>query len=223
MPDAGAESLAEMLDERQHLLEIAMWMFGSAGTADWIVQETYRRWYTLDDDTRSDILLPKAWLTRAAAEISLELLDTDRPPRPAAPVPSPVHVPRPATTSDPATLAEHDHVARRFAAACGAGDIAALTAVLATDAVVVCDGGGKVRAPVRPIRGAAEVARFVAALLSGRAGDVLTVEPVNGRAGLALRRAGRAVAVVSVSLAGRAVTAVWVVLNPDKLAGWHRD
>jgi RNA polymerase sigma-70 factor (ECF subfamily) len=217
-PDAGAGSLAEMLDERQHLLGIALWMFGSAGTAEWIVQETYRRWYTLDDAARSDILLPKAWLTRAAAEISMELLDTDPTP---APAPGPVvpPVPRPASTSD---LAAHDHVARRFAAACAAGDVAGLTAVMAADAVVVCDGGGKVRAPVRPIRGGTEVARFVSALLSGRAGDVLTVEPVNGRAGLALRRAGRAVAVVSVSLADTEVTAVWIVLNPDKLHGWHR-
>jgi RNA polymerase sigma-70 factor (ECF subfamily) len=211
-----------MLDERQHLLEIAMWMFGSAGTAEWIVQETYRRWYTLDDHERSDILLPKAWLTRAAADISLELLDTGPSPD-RAPGPPPVHVPRPATPSDPVTLATHDHLARRFAAACDRADIAALTALMSADAVVVCDGGGKVRAPVRPIRGATEVARFVAALLSGRAGEVLTVEPVNGRAGLTLRRAGRAVAVVSVSIAGDEVTAVWIVLNPDKLHSWHRQ
>jgi hypothetical protein len=51
---------------------------------------------------------------------------------------------------------------------------------------------------------------------------VLTVEPVNGRPGLTLRRADRAVAVVSVSLADTGVTAVWIVLNPDKLHGWHR-
>ncbi len=218
MSDAGAESLAEMLDERQHLLEIAMWLFESAGTAEWLVQETYRRWYALDDDERAGILLPRAWLTRTAAEISLELLDPDRP-RAAPHVLPPVHVPRPVAPSD---QAKHDQVARRFAAACDAGDTAALADLLAHDAVVVCDGGGKVRAPVRPIRGAREVARFVAALLSGRAGDVLAVEPVNGRAGLTLRQAGRAVAVASVSVAGTAVTAVWIVLNPDKLHAWHR-
>jgi hypothetical protein len=77
-------------------------------------------------------------------------------------------------------------------------------------------------APVHPIRGAPEVARLVTALL-GRSGAVLAVESVNGRAGLALRRAGRAVAVavVSVSITGAEVTAVWFVLNPDKLHGWH--
>ncbi len=188
----------------------------------WIVQQTYRRWYTLDDDERSGIVLPKAWLTRTAAEISLELLDTDRAPvSTSAPAVSPAHLPRP-NTSDPATLATHDRVARRFAAACVTADVADLTALRAADAVVVCDGGGKVRAPVRPIRGATEVARFVASLLAGRDGDVLAVEPVNGRAGLTLRRAGRAAAVVSVSIAGDEITAVWVVLNPDKLHGWHR-
>lgn len=221
MPDGSAGSLAEMLDERQHLLEIALWMFDSAGTAEWIVQQTYRRWYTLDDDERSGIILPKAWLTRTAAEISLELLDTELAPAP-APVVSPAQLPRPASTSDPATLATHDRVARRFAAACVTADVADLTALLAAEAVVVCDGGGKVRAPVRPIRGATGVARFVASLLAGRDGDVLAVEPVNGRAGLTLRRAGRAAAVVSVSIAGDEITALWIVLNPDKLHGWHR-
>lgn len=214
-----SESLAELLDERRHLLDIAMWLFESAGTAEWLVQETYRRWYALGDDERADMLLPRAWLTRTAAEISLELLDPDRPAATPRAVPPTVHVP-PAETSDPATLSAHDRVARRFAEACAAGDHTALATLLSADAVVVCDGGGKVRAPVRPIRGAQEVARFVAALLSGRAGHVLAVEPVNGRTGLTLRRAGTAVAVASVSVAGAAVTAVWIVLNPDKLRGW---
>jgi RNA polymerase sigma-70 factor (ECF subfamily) len=214
-----SESLAELLDERRHLLDIAMWLFESAGTAEWLVQETYRRWYTLGDDERADILLPRAWLTRTAAEISLELLDPDRPA--AAPRTVPPSVPVPvAETSDPAALAAHDRVARRFAAACDTGDHAALATMLSPDAMVVCDGGGKVRAPVRPIRGAQEVARFVAALLSGRSGHALVVGPVNGRTGLTLRRAGTAVAVASVSVAGAAVTAVWIVLNPDKLRGW---
>jgi hypothetical protein len=216
VPEAGADSLAEMLDERQHLLEIATWLFGSAGTAERIVQETYRRWYALDDDERAGIPLPKAWLTRAAAQFCLELLDTHQDAPAPAPPPA-VHVPRPAS----ATLATHDHVARRFAAACDTGDSAALAALLAADAVVVCDGGGKVRAPAHPIQGANEVATFVTALLTGRSDTVLAVESVNGRAGLTLRRAGRAVAVVSVSIAGTEVTAVWIVLNPDKLHGWH--
>lgn len=66
-PDAGAlASLAEMLDERRHLVDIATWMFGSTAAAEEIVQETYRRWYVLDDGERAAIALPRAWLTRVA-------------------------------------------------------------------------------------------------------------------------------------------------------------
>ena len=73
-----------------------------------------------------------------------------------------------------------------------------------------------------PIHGARDVAQLVAVLLCGQPDAELTIEAVNGRTGLALRRTGRAVAVVGVGTAGRKVTAVWIVLNPAKLGGWHR-
>jgi RNA polymerase sigma-70 factor (ECF subfamily) len=250
----AAGSLAEMLDERQHLLEIALWIFGSATTADRIVQETYHRWYALHDDERAAIAVPRAWLTRVAGGICIDLLASAAtaqapviPPEPSsatAPVvlsdrgglvqPAPLHQAsdldtrpvqrrphRPRSTQT--MLSKHARVVRRFAAACESRDIAALQAVLAPDAVVVSDGGGKVRAAARPVHGASETARVVAAVLAGQAGTLLTVESVNGRMGLVLRRAGQAVAVVSLSVAGSEVTAVWVVLNPDKLRSWHRS
>ncbi|WP_203881088.1 hypothetical protein [Planotetraspora kaengkrachanensis] len=99
--------------------------------------------------------------------------------------------------------------------------MAALKTVLAADALVVSDGGGKVRASVRPTYGADAAARFVVTLLVGPPGTQVSVESVNGRTGLVLRRAGHAVAVVSLSVAGAEVTAVWIVLNPDKLHLWH--
>ncbi|WP_433444196.1 hypothetical protein [Nonomuraea sp. CA-141351] len=237
---AAAASLAEMLDERQHLLEIALWMFGSEITADRIVEETYRRWYALNDEERAGIAVPRAWLTRVAGGICLELLasaatvraaiGTPEPGRAAAPAARvPVHRPAPVTGSvqrhfrhDQAMLDRHDHVARRFAAACETGQAAALKAILAADAMVVSDGGGKVRAAIHPTHGADAVAHFVTALLTGQPGTILTVEPVNGRNGLVLRRAGQAVAVAVLSIAGSEVTAVWIVLNPDKLRHWHR-
>ncbi|MEV3920828.1 nuclear transport factor 2 family protein [Actinomadura coerulea] len=256
-PDAGAlASLAEMLDERRHLVDIATWMFGSAAAAEEIVQETYRRWYLLDDRERAAIALPRAWLTRVAGGICLELIASiaaAAPGDPALPTASdpfgstaadrdpavegsPVRRPAPSSTPD---LAEgrarpgrdvpdramprrHDRIARRFAAACGAGDTAALMAVLAADAIVVSDGGGNLRAAVHPTHGADAVARFITALLSGRPRTAVTVGSVNGRTGLVLRREGRTVAVVSVSTAGDEVIAVWIVLNPAKLEGRHR-
>ncbi|MDS0134647.1 MULTISPECIES: hypothetical protein [unclassified Amycolatopsis] len=116
----------------------------------------------------------------------------------------------------------HDATVRRFAAACRRRDSAALEAVLGDDAVATCDGGGLVPAPAGTVRGAAEVARLVIEVMGGRADAELTVESVNGRAGLALRHASRAVAVVGAETAGSRVTTLWIVLNPAKLAGWHR-
>ena len=223
MTEAGAESLAEMLDERQHLLEIALWMFGSDTTADHVVQETYRRWYALDQEERAAIAVPRAWLTRTAGSICLELLaDPDHVPggpvTPAQPVPGPTSH---QAGYGQAMLARHERVARRFAAACQAGDTEALREVLAADAIVVSDGGGKVRVAVRPSYGVDAVAQVVTALLIDQPGTDLAIGSVNGRAGLVLRRAGKVVAVVSVSVAGAEVTAVWIILNPDKLQRWR--
>lgn len=118
-----------------------------------------------------------------------------------------------------ATPRVHDDVVRRLAAARQSGEVVAIGAALDPDVVAVCDSGGRVRAPIRPVHGAANVARLLHALLSG---TELTIETVNGRAGLVIRRAGIAVAVIAVSCdEGRAAT-VWVVLNPVKLRGWHR-
>ncbi|GAA1697537.1 RNA polymerase sigma factor [Nonomuraea maheshkhaliensis] len=227
MTEAGAESLAEMLNERQHLLEIALWMFGSDTTADHVVQETYRRWYALDQEERAAIAVPRAWLTRTAGSICLELLaapGTDPDHVPGGPVIRAQPVPGPASHQagyGQAMLARHERVARRFAAACQAGDTEALREVLAADAIVVSDGGGKVRVAIRPTYGADAVARVVTALLIDQPGTEPAIGSVNGRTGLVLRRAGKAVAVVSVSVAGAEVTAVWIILNPDKLQRWR--
>jgi hypothetical protein len=72
------------------------------------------------------------------------------------------------------------------------------------------------------IRGAENVARLLAVLLGGQPHTDLTTESVNGRAGLVLRRAGRATAVIGVRVAGAGVADLWIVLNPAKLHGWHR-
>jgi RNA polymerase sigma-70 factor (ECF subfamily) len=119
-------------------------------------------------------------------------------------------------------LDRHDQVVRRFAEACRRGDITALAAVLDVEASATCDGGGLVPGPNEPVRGAADVARLVMTSLCGQAGVELTVESVNGRSGLALRCASRAVAVVGAETAGSKVTTLWIVLNPAKLGGWHR-
>jgi cobalamin biosynthesis protein CbiG len=116
----------------------------------------------------------------------------------------------------------HDDAVRRLAEACRLRDIVALRATLDAGVAAVCDGGGPAPVAIGSMHGAQDVARLVAVLLGGRPDTELTTESVNGRAGLVLRRAGRATAVVAVRVAGAGVADLWIVLNPAKLHGWHR-
>ncbi|MBP2324961.1 RNA polymerase sigma-70 factor (ECF subfamily) [Kibdelosporangium banguiense] len=116
---------------------------------------------------------------------------------------------------------EHDDAVRRFADACRLGAVTELQAALHSDAVAVCDSDGQVPVP-GVVYGAEDVAQLVVVLLCGRPGTELTIEAVNGRAGLALRRAGQAVVVVGVRTIGAGIVILWIVLNPAKLRGWHR-
>src|SRR5262249_57927214 len=54
-------------------------------------------------------------------------------------------------------------VTERFLAAAAGGDIDQLMTVLAPDVTLIADGGGKAKAPLRPVTGAAKVARFLTA------------------------------------------------------------
>ncbi|MFI5960188.1 siderophore-interacting protein [Cryptosporangium sp. NPDC051539] len=118
---------------------------------------------------------------------------------------------------------QHDEIVHRFVWACRTGSGAALRAALDPDAVAICDGGGLLPAALSSVRGADDVADLVELLLCRAPDGELTVEAVNGRAGLALRRAGRAIAVVALASVEARISALWIVLNPAKLRGWHSD
>ena len=108
-------------------------------------------------------------------------------------------------------------IVRAFAAACDGGSAELLRGLMTPEVVVVSDGGGKVAAALSPVRGAGAAARCVSDLLPG---TMLTVEAVNGEEGVVLRRSGEVVAVVSLGITGAKVSAIWIVLNPDKLRHW---
>lgn len=106
----------------------------------------------------------------------------------------------------------------RFLDAVGAGDVDALVGLLAADAISYADGGGKARATLKPIYGAAKVARLWARLGTQRDAFTVLAADVNGQPGVVGLQDGVAVAVLSVDVAGDRVQSVWAVVNPDKLA-----
>jgi RNA polymerase sigma-70 factor (ECF subfamily) len=124
---------------------------------------------------------------------------------------------RPRFDADPA---ERDALARRFLAAARDGDLEGLVAMLAGDAVLIGDGGGRARSIPRPMEGAAAIARAIVAF-SAQAGEWgVTLEPVhvNGQPGFrSLDSEGRIVNVLGLVVEDGRITALHSVLNPAKL------
>ncbi|MDR6174315.1 RNA polymerase sigma factor (sigma-70 family) [Nocardioides zeae] len=72
------ETLAEVAEERRRLLALAYRMTGTLADAEDVVQETYVRWYRLDDPERAAIANPAGWLTRVASRVALDQLTSAR-------------------------------------------------------------------------------------------------------------------------------------------------
>jgi RNA polymerase sigma-70 factor, ECF subfamily len=86
--------------------------------------------------------------------------------------------------------AARDALLERFLAAAEEGDLEALEELLAKDAVLYADSGGKAMAPQEPLFGAAVIARFMAAVAQVRpaSGEFETrLVRVNGQPGRLLR------------------------------------
>lgn len=116
---------------------------------------------------------------------------------------------------------EHARVVRAFGAAILTGDIDGLQAVLADDAVLYPDGGGRVLSALRPIYGSDRVARFLFGVLKkfplGDAAQVLE-QTINGGPGFYVEEHGRPVQTMAFDIQGGRIAAVYIVRNPDKLA-----
>jgi RNA polymerase sigma-70 factor (TIGR02957 family) len=115
-------------------------------------------------------------------------------------------------------------VTERFLAAAAGGDIDRLMTVLAPDVTLLTDGGGKARAPLRPIAGATKVARWITAVTGGTwmgmaTSDMsLVAAEINGSPGTLIMAGGRPVAALTLAVADGRVTAIQLLANPDKLS-----
>jgi RNA polymerase sigma-70 factor (TIGR02957 family) len=112
----------------------------------------------------------------------------------------------------------------RFLRAARDGDVAGLEALLAADVVSRADGGGIVNAARRPVRGRENVARYVAGLVSrfGQAA-VPAFADVNGEPAVVLTEGGSLRGVLVVRTDGAVLTALDLVVNPEKLAFAERQ
>lgn len=113
----------------------------------------------------------------------------------------------------------HKQLTESFFAAVQSGDLNMLTNILAEDAVIRSDGGGKVRAALRPIVGRDAVVRFIFGLLKKAPEDFrITFAEVNGRPALLSWLGERLFDVVDFEIADGKIKELHFILNPDKLA-----
>ena len=123
---------------------------------------------------------------------------------------------RPRFDADARTRRE---VTERFLAAAAGGDVDALMELLAPDVTLVSDGGGVVRAALRPIEGADAVARWLAGVAArGLAEPSMEVVELNGGPAAVVRSRGELQAAIVLGVAGGRVRAIYLVANPDKLS-----
>jgi RNA polymerase sigma-70 factor (ECF subfamily) len=106
----------------------------------------------------------------------------------------------------------------RFISALTAGDEQELLNLLAPDALLVSDGGGKVRSVINPLRGAQRIVRFFRGLLRKYPGRFAqTPATVNSGPGFVTLDENRLSSVTELHWDGRRITQLSVVLNPEKL------
>lgn len=121
------------------------------------------------------------------------------------------------------TPLQQRQVVESFVEACLTGDVATLVARLDPDAVAISDGGGRVRAALRPVVGADRVARFLMGALRKSSDLTAGLEHGQGETRLVLRREGVVAAVASFHVRDGLISNVWLTLNPDKLGTWREQ
>ena len=111
-----------------------------------------------------------------------------------------------------------ERVVQQFLQACVTGNMESFLAVLTEDAVMYSDGGGKVRAALKPIRSAKFIGRlFVSIRRRGLAGARVNIVRVNGKVGAVFRLPDGSPIVSAFAFRGDRIQSVYWVSNPDKL------
>jgi RNA polymerase sigma-70 factor, ECF subfamily len=118
---------------------------------------------------------------------------------------------------------KHAKLMSAFGAATQSGDLHALTQLLASDARVVTDGGGKVRSALKVIEGADRVAEFLVEVTRKRPDawwrdDFSTrFAMINGLPGIIVEAPEGVMQTAAFEIEGDRVRALYVMRNPDKL------
>lgn len=113
----------------------------------------------------------------------------------------------------------HREVVAAFGRATASGDLEGLLRLLDPDAVLTSDGGGVAPALPRPIRGAREIATFLAALGASRPGLTMRPSEVNRSPALLIFDQSRLSCVLALGIRDGRVATIDAIRNPHKFHG----
>lgn len=113
---------------------------------------------------------------------------------------------------------EHRRLTERFLAAAEGGDLKTLTAMFAEDITLWTDGGGQVRAAVRPVHSQAILSYIGNLPRLIEQGLSTTIQEVNGGPAALFWAGSELRFVMELEVAAGQIAAMRVVANPDKLA-----
>ena len=115
---------------------------------------------------------------------------------------------------------EGRRLASAFTAAVSSGDTGTLLQLLAADAVLYSDGGGKRVAALNPISGADKILRFIAGI-ARKNPSLMTMQlrpaTVNGLAGFVMREDDGSIDTMAFEARDGRIAAIYLVRNPEKL------
>lgn len=113
-------------------------------------------------------------------------------------------------------------IIERFVNLLTSGDLEGIKKLLVSEATLISDGGGKVKAALRPIYGSHRICMFLEGILKKvPEGFSLKITDVNGVPGIVSYVNGQTFNVISFHLTGNQIDAIYIVANPDKLGHVH--
>lgn len=119
------------------------------------------------------------------------------------------------------SAADNQAFSDAFMQASASGDIAKFIGLLKKDMVIYSDGGGKVAAAINPIYGLENCMKFLSGMNSKRGHELaFNTRSINGHPGIVFyqKETGVTDSVVILAVEDDAVSAMYIIRNPDKFA-----
>ena len=117
------------------------------------------------------------------------------------------------------TTESRERLLEKFLAAAGTGDRKAVMALLAEEVEYMADGGGKVVAALKVLRGPERIGWLYHCIARRFIGLNYRLIRVNGELGAVCTMDGNLFSILSFVTDGERISRIYVIRNPDKLAG----